>query len=91
MFKKEPAVLIALAAAIVAGIAQVQQTAAVSGWWQAVSVGAPLAAGILTRFHVVPAEVVRDTVTRTGSVARKLADLAARVNVDLAERPREAG
>lgn len=87
MLKKEPAVLIALVAAAVAAAAQIQQAAAGGGWWAAVAVAAPLLAGILTRYKVVPAEAVRAVISRARSTSAAVSELADRVDVAVGDRP----
>lgn len=91
ILKQEPAVLIGFLGAVVAAAAQVQQTAALSGWWAAVTVGVPLVAGILTRFHVVPVEVVRTVIAGARTTGRAVEVLADKVALEMVERPREAG
>lgn len=86
-FTMEPAVLIAFVAAVVAGAAQVQQAAAASGWWVAVGVAAPVVAGIVTRYHVVPAEAVRTAIRVARTSAAAVTTLADKVDVPSNDRP----
>lgn len=91
MFKKEPAVLIALALAVVAGVAEVQAVVTDSGWWAALPVAATVVAGILIRFHVVaPAtiETILDEARTGGELATRIADT---VGVALPPRPGNGG
>jgi hypothetical protein len=88
VLKKEPAVLLAIVAAAVSAIVQAVTAGQTDGGfdvWSAVLVGLPLLAGIATRFHVVPAEVVKTALNRATTAAAAVNDLAARV--DAADAP----
>jgi hypothetical protein len=85
VLKKEPAVLLAIAAAAIAAIVQAVDAGNATGAfnvWSAVLVGLPLLAGILTRFNVVPAEVVKTAINRATTATAAVNDLAARVDAE---------
>lgn len=91
MFKKEPAVVVAILAAIVAALAQLIDAGNSPGGsfdlWNAVVIGAPLLAGIAIRYTVVPVETVRTAIFQARSVGQAVSVLADKVDVAIADRP----
>jgi hypothetical protein len=89
--KKEPAVIAALAAAVLAAVTEIIRAGQDAGGgfnaWSAILVGLPLLAGILTRYNVIPTATVRDAITESRSAVGAVNDLANRVDVAVPERP----
>jgi hypothetical protein len=82
VLKKEPAVLIGVAAAVIAAGMQAINAGSVGeafDLWAAVLVGLPLLVGVLTRFNVVASETVRDILDRAGSGLEAARELNKRV------------
>lgn len=83
MLKKEPAVLLGAVAAVIAAVMQAINAGSVGDafdLWAAVLVGLPLLVGVLTRFNVVPVEIVKETLDRATTASAAVSDLAARVD-----------
>lgn len=87
---KQPAVLLALIAALANAIVAAVEAGSVSGAFNvttALLVGIPLVAGVLTRFSVVPVETVREVITSARSASAAVSDLANRVELSTTNRP----
>ena len=87
---KEPAVLLGFVGAIIAAVTEALDAANAGGTldvWTLVVVLVPLLAGIATRYLVVSAETVRETLTRARTATQAVNDLADRVDVAVQDRP----
>jgi ACR3 family arsenite efflux pump ArsB len=90
---KQPAVLLALLAALANAIVAAVEAGSVSGAFNittALLVGIPLVAGVLTRFSVVPVETVREAIAGARSASAAVTDLANRVELSTADRPADS-
>jgi hypothetical protein len=91
---KRPAVLLALAVALINAFLAATEAGGVGGAFSIVNalrVGLPLAAGALTQAGVVPVETLREMLTWTRSGNDLVAELARKVEVAVPDRPDRPG